>query len=433
MLKKIHFSFLAFFALALFACGTGTVTGTGPEQPENFEAITLQPGSNATEVNFNWYSNKDTENPKAFVRILYPNRVAATVTKGTSGSVSETKFRHKVTVKGLQQGVSYKYQISNDSVNWSVAYDYKTVPTGAFKFAVVGDPQLSIGNQDPNSVFADKTTAEGWAATVGKIVTEGAYFIVSAGDNVDNFSGNELEYNNLFAPAGLRNLPFAPAIGNHDANCLFAYHFNLPNEQNTKPLDCSSIGGDWSAANSDLGNYFYIYNRVLFIALNTSPFPAPYAGSADGYIAAFDATIKTAKAANTGKYDWIIVHHHKSTQSVGNHAANTDIQAYVNAGFEKLMTTYGVDLVFAGHDHIFVRTISEGVVYMTITTASGLKFYPPSITPDSPKWPAGYVFDAQNKEPEYTIVEVNGATMTVTTKTITGKQVDFLTLHKRNL
>ncbi|MCL1967801.1 MAG: metallophosphoesterase [Fibromonadales bacterium] len=429
MFKKSYISFLAFFALALFACGTGTVS-IGTEQAENFETITLQPGSNATEVNFNWYSSKDTDRNKSFVRIL-SNRTAATVTEGTSESVSATKLRHKATAKGLQQGTSYKYQISNDGVSWSAAYDYKTVPTGAFKFAVVGDPQLSTGNQDQSSIFADKTTAEGWAATVGKIVLEGAYFIVSAGDHVDNFNGNELEYNNLFAPAGLRNLPFAPTMGNHDANCLFAYHFNLPSEQNTKPLDCSSIGGDWSAANSDLGNYFYLYNRVLFVALNTTPYPD--ASSAQKYVAAFDATIRAAKAANAEKYDWIIVHHHKSTQSVGIHANDQDIQTYVDAGFEKLMTTHGVDLVLAGHDHIFVRTESEGIVYMTVTTASGLKFYPPRITENSPKWPTGIVKWEQNKEPEYTIVEVNGTTMTLTTKTITGKQVDFLTLPKRNL
>jgi len=378
-----------------------------------FEAITLQPGSDVTEVNFNWYSNKDGK--KSFVRI------SDNVIAGTSEVVSETKLRHRVTVKGLKQGASYKYQLSNDSVNWSAAYNYKTVPAGKFKFAVVGDPQLTMGMQDSASIFANKTTAEGWAATVGKIVSEGAYFIISAGDQVDTFEGNEAEYNNFFAPAGLRNLPIAPTLGNHDTHCLFAYHFNLPNEQNSKPLVCSSTGAAWSEANSDLGNYYYAYNRVLFIALNTSPYPAE--GSAGNYISAFDATIKAAKAANAGKYDWIIVHHHKSTRSAATHAADADIKAYVDAGFEKLMETHGVDLVFAGHDHIFVRSQDKkGPVYMTLTTAGGLKYYPVSVTPANAQ---NY---KQNFLPEYTIVEVNGKTITVTTKTVTGNVVDRFTL-----
>jgi len=403
---------LALFTLVFFAVSQAS---------GGFETITLQPGSDATEVNFNWHSIKNSDSQKSFVRILYPpDKLIAKTEKGTSESVSATKLRHKVTVKGLQQGTSYKYQVSNDSVNWSIAYDYKTLPTGKFKFAVVGDPQI-----------ADKTTAEGWATTVDRIVSEGAYFIVSAGDHVDAVNGNELEYDKFFAPAGLRNLPFAPAVGNHDAHCLFAYHFNLPNEQNSKPLVCSSYGPAWSAANSDLGNYYYIYNRVLFIALNTSPYPN--ASSAGNYISAFDATIKAAKAANAGKYDWIIVHHHKSTQSVAIHASDADIQAYVDAGFEKLMSKHGIDLVFAGHDHIFVRSQDNGIVYMTVSTAGGLKYYQPSIAPNTPKWPVGMLNYMQNQVPEYTIVEVDGKTMTITTKTITGKQVDFLTLPKRNL
>jgi len=333
------------------------------------------------------------------------------------------------------------------------------VPAGAFKFAVVGDPQLTTDLQEP-----------GWAATVDKIVSEGAYFIVSTGDHVDFVDGNELEYDKFFAPAGLRNLPFAPAVGNHDAHCLFAYHFNLPNEQNFKPLTCSSTGAEWSAANSGVGNYYYTYNRVLFIALNTSPYPD--ANSASNYISAFDAAIRAAKAANAGKYDWIIVQHHKSTQSVAIHASDTDIQSYVDAGFEKLMTKHGVDLVFAGHDHIFVRSKllkqgdgdahsveskdNKGTIYVTVTTAGGLKYYPAFIAlvnnqnypyladgsrgqtalakgiSNKQKWPLGMFNYSQNQLPEYTIVEVNGATMTVTTKTITGKLVDKFTANASN-
>jgi len=29
---------------------------------------------------------------------------------------------------------------------------------------------------------------------------------------------------------------------------------------------------------------------------------------------------------------------------------------YVEAGFEKLMDTYGVDVVLAGHDHVYARS-----------------------------------------------------------------------------
>jgi hypothetical protein len=64
----------------------------------------------------------------------------------------------------------------------------------------------------------------------------------------------------------------------------------------------------------------------------------------------------------------------------------------VQAGFEQMMTEKGVDLVFSGHDHIYVRTHllkwdaskgysvqsadGKGTVYLTLSTSGGIKFYP---------------------------------------------------------
>jgi 3',5'-cyclic AMP phosphodiesterase CpdA len=101
-------------------------------------------------------------------------------------------------------------------------------------------------------------------------------------------------------------------------------------------------------------------------------------------------------------YDWLIVQHHKSTASVGDHLADKDIQYYVEAGFERVMSEQGVDFVLAGHDHVYARSYplsgrGGGLVsvpnkefpaasgstwknpgdpiYLTFTTASGLKYY----------------------------------------------------------
>mgnify|MGYP000205338341 CR=1 FL=1 len=40
----------------------------------------------------------------------------------------------------------------------------------------------------------------------------------------------------------------------------------------------------------------------------------------------------------------LIVTHHKSTQTVAKHAADSDIENYVDAGFEKVMDEFNVDL-----------------------------------------------------------------------------------------
>jgi 3',5'-cyclic AMP phosphodiesterase CpdA len=451
------------------SCSSYTKTTVSSIEATFFEMIGLSPGSDATELNFNWYSDNVTGINKSFVRILDTDNTLVKTEEGASGAASANKLWHKVTVKGLLQGTQYKYQISNDSVNWSTAYNYKTVPTGIFKFAVVGDAQLTDSMQDNASAFANRTTADGWATTVDKVVSEGASFIISCGDQVDQTSlDSEIEYNHFYAPTDLRNLPFAPAVGNHDRHCLFMYHFNLPNDQtkiNYPIEDCTDAENNSFVEN--VANYYYLYNRVLFIALNTSSYPSSVT-TAKSYITAFNNTIQAAKTANAGKYDWIIVHHHKSTQSVAVHASDTDIQYYVEAGFERLMTKHGVNLVFAGHDHIYARSklmkqddsdaysiVSQdkGTTYVTVTTSSGLKYYPAFVAyidnkdypyladgttgkielaggeKNTEKWPLGMYFYKQNQLPEYTIVEINGTAMTVTTKTITGQQVDTFTLN----
>jgi len=288
---------------------------------------------------------------------------------GISGPASEGKYFHKATARNLKPNTEYAYRVSSDSSKWSVEYKFKTPQAEAFKFAVVGDPQLT----------SDESVVMGWNATVEKIKAAGVDFILSVGDQVDS-AGSEKQYENFFAPPALRSIPFAPTQGNHDRHKIFQYHFNLPNEQSE-------------------GNYFYLYNNVLFVALNTSGYVSSVE-EAMPYIESFDATLAAAKAMYAGKYKWLIVQHHKSTRSVAVHAADLDIKYFVEAGFEKLMDKHNVNFVLAGHDHIYVRSDK----YITFTTASGLKYY--DVSNDSL---LAFVDKyAQNKVPGYGIFEVVG-------------------------
>jgi hypothetical protein len=233
-----------------------------------------------------------------------------------------------------------------------------------------------------------------------KIMAKGVSFIASGGDQVDKSAGDEVEYTNFFAPPGLRNLPFAPVSGNHDNHLNFNYHYNLPNAQNFPNETVATETGR---------NYFYLYNNILFVVLNTAPYPTSTVEAQPG-VERFNQTLTAAKAAYAGKYDWLIVQHHKSTASVADHLADRDIQYYVEAGFEKVMSDHKVDFVLAGHDHVYARSYPlEGKdggkvsvpdktanvggkapntytnpgkpIYLTFTTGSGLKYYAVSSDP----------------------------------------------------
>jgi hypothetical protein len=373
-----------------------------------FEPITLglQPGATTSEINFNWYS-ATTDGNQSIVRILKNNKIVATKT-GTSNNASSGNRWHKVTVGNLEPNTQYTYQVSNNGTDWSKEYSYKTPPTGNFKFALVADPQVTTGSQDAASLYfsSPATTAAGWAETVSKIAATGASFIVSNGDQVDALNGNESEYNNLFAPKQLKNIPFAPVMGNHDRHCHFFYHFNLPNQASNVPA-CAS--GDLD----NMSNYYYLYNRVLFIGLNTSPYPTNTAAAAT-YISKYRNTIQAAKTAYAGQYDWIIVYHHKSTASVASHIGDADLKQYVGAGFQTMMSKEGINLVVAGHDHIYARSnLMDGVLYLTLNTAGGLKYYPANkyLPQTNEKYFASY-------KPEYTIIDVTNSTFTISTYTI---------------
>jgi hypothetical protein len=437
------------------------------------EALGLTPGATTAELNLAWYADAASGDVSQ-VRLFDGRGRLLRTARGTASPASTGKTSHKAALSGLKPDTRYRYSVSNDGINWSYEHSFKTAKADRFSFAFVGDPQLIRGEQDKTSSLfsADKTTAQGWKDTMAKIAAARVDFIAGVGDQVDKTSGgDEVEYRNFFAPAELRAIPFAPAVGNHDRHYPFLYHYNLPNEQQFAPIvDAANSNNMETGTIEAAGHYWYLYNNALFVALNTSAYPDS-AAAAKPYIDRFDKTLSAAIAAHKGAYDWLIVQHHKSTASVAQHVADRDIQYYVEAGFEKLMDRYNVDFVLAGHDHVYARSFGMrdgnrvnmdadritnpgGAIYLTATTASGLKYYNifdaagiyvkdntayPYLADGSAgsaeylkgKYPLSTNKGIQNKKPEYTVIEVAGKTVTVNTYDIdSGTSIDAFTVTK---
>ena len=410
-------SFINLKAVAEDGTETNTelfVMGAIPEIPFAAESLTLQPGNTARDINFNWYSDRNSDNNASSVKIAMKSAMNgnafptdAIIVEGTVGDASVGKFWHKASIVGLEINTEYVYSVSNDKNIYSDIYEFKTSPANAFRFAVTGDPQLTEGLQDNTSGRRDETTLKGWQDTMAAIAARGVEFIAGVGDQVDlTNNGSEAEYTNFYAPNALRSIPFAPAIGNHDRHYLFNYHWNIPNEMSFTPIiNAGNAANQQYQIMEVAGNYWYAYNNALFVVLNDSGYPEnkEVAGM---YITNFRATLTAAVTANPG-YTWLFVQHHKSTASVADHCADRDIQYYVEAGFERLMDEFNVDFVLAGHDHVYARSYPmfngspdktgtvipidnspisggdgapgavnpNGTVYFTTTTASGLKYY----------------------------------------------------------
>ncbi len=334
----------------------------------------LNPGKNNSEMNFNWLSGNEVGTNKSVVRLL-KGYYHIKDFKGTYGAAGDNR-QHKVTVMDLEPDVEYTYRVSNDSTNWSVPYTFKTAPKGSFKFAAVADIQPSCSEACPTDEGSEIYM---WGKTLTEIANAGATLIVNAGDHAMN--GREIEYEGYFYPSQLRSIPTAPVMGNHDTYASgtyaknFKYHFNLPN----------IIYG--TAPYTEQANYYFLYNRVLFIGLNTSDESSSDTNAynnASKFITDFKKTFVAAKKAHSPtQYDFIVVSHHRTTNSIqgGSHALEATTLAYQDAGLQRIMTENGVDLVITGHDHIYVRsklmyndtvsTNGTGTYYLTIKPGSG--------------------------------------------------------------
>jgi predicted nucleic acid-binding Zn-ribbon protein len=457
------------------SCGDVTVSNPPLTYGTRFDPQMhgLTPGATTESVNLNWWSTTTaaTSGTTTKVRLFDSEENLIKTIDGTYTNISNPASRrqHKATLTGLFPNTTYKYSVSNNGNDWSNHYTYKTpANVGAWRFAAVSDIQI------PTSGGTDVTNR--WKATAAKIADEGASFITSSGDQVDAITGHvEAEYTNFFSPPQLRSIPLAPVIGNHDNHSQYFNYYNMPN-----------LSGSAGTSTAGSGNYYYLYNNILFVALNTGG-PGPTSvNAAAPHITAFRTAIQNAKAAYPNQYDWIIVQHHKSTASVASHTGDNDIMYYVNAGFETLMCTEGVDLVLAGHDHIYVRShlmtcdedflatknsarvgkgfsvrsndVNEGAtgtMYLTLPSGSAMKVYSAWSAGSNANYPllADYSIGAAtitsqgssnaNKRPlsyswhsntptatsEYLIFDVNGANMTVKNiRTGTGQVIDEFNL-----
>ncbi|MCI6887758.1 MAG: metallophosphoesterase [Lachnospiraceae bacterium] len=426
------------------------------------ETLILTPADTTASLNLNWYCNaNETGTSQAWFQTDGQSPIVVNAVKA---GASVGKLSCKATVSGLSAGKVYRYWISNDNgETWSKEYTYQVPAEGAFSFAFVGDPQLNNGEQDKSSAqfSADRTTKQGWADTLSQIEQHDVDFIASAGDQVDTTKeGKETEYVDFTDPSQMQKYAFAASVGNHDRHTPFLYHYNLPNIVKADSKIAEITGSSQSqAAVETTGNYYYMVNNALFVVLNDSAYPQN-TEQAVPFIQLFDQTLQAAVTAHPD-YQWLFVQHHKSTESAAQHVADRDIQYYVEAGFEKLMDKYKVDVVLAGHDHVYVRSYAmynsqrvsddssslvnpQGTIYLTCNTGSGLKYY--NIF-DSEKiyvkdndaypylangmtgsqeylkgvYPMGTNVAVQNKIPGYTIVTVDGGNVTMTTYSTYGQ------------
>ncbi len=387
-------------------------------------SISMNPGSNATEMNFTWYAN---DSAAGTLRIAKKNELVdgampenvKTVTAAAAQANKSGFYSNQCTVTGLEPDTEYAYQLVNGEKT-SEIHTFKTAKSGAFKFLFAGDPQLGASG----NVTKDQN---GWATTLKAAVENvpDAAFLLSAGDQVNSATA-ENQYSAYLEQAQLYSLPVATVVGNHDSDSnSYDQHFNVPNESDKGKTNASA-------------DYWFRYGNTLFLVLNVNNMR-----TAEHKAFMEDAISKNTDAA------WKVVAMHHSVYSVANHATEGDILQRRNE-LVPVFKDLDIDVVLQGHDHVYVRsymmdgltpvtdaaeydtdamnsvTDTKNILYITANSASGSKYY----TIQNQEFPYAAV-KSQERIPTYSEVSVSDTQFKITTyRTNDGSVLDTFTINR---
>ena len=238
--------------------------------------------------------------------------------------------RHTVTIKGLQPNTKYSYRIGDaDKGWWSDAGVINTADNSdSLSFFHMSDPQSTTEKQY-NKVF-------GPALQFATSNHDGD-FILGTGDFVDD-GRSFIQWQRMFNSATdvFMSTPVMALAGNHEAKGDYAldYYFNFE----TAPEQDRTSGVYYS----------FDYNNAHFAILDSNKL-----GDDEGLSA---EQIEWLKAdMNASDADWKFVALHKAPYSNGSHYDDDDVIA-IREQLMTLMPELGIDIVFQGHDHVFMRT-----------------------------------------------------------------------------
>ncbi len=293
-------------------------------------------------------------------------------------SVEYEMTRHIVKLTGLEPGTRYCYRIGDAERGW---------------WSDVGVLETADNSREVSFLHVTDTQAQNsrqfdvWAnlLRVAKDTVD-FDFLLSTGDQVD--MGSNMRLWTFFANNAsdtLMSTPFMPTAGNHESmsGSEFALdeNFALP-----------------SAPEQDRTEgvyYSFDYNNVHIAVLNANNL-----GEDDTFNAEQIEWLKEDMTSSDA--EWKFVATHKAVYSNGSHYDDDDVIA-MREQLSKLMPELDIDMVFQGHDHVYLRTDAmvnnkvvepeetditfegrdytakidpQGTIY-TITGCAGVKYYLP--------------------------------------------------------
>lgn len=314
-----------------------TITiGKDPKTSKAFRWFTLEHAENSVII---YSKNEDFSDSKEINALCEDILIPKTVMNlGPMSTYKPVKiYKYSAVISDLDLNISYYYKVGSKIKNVFSKTEKFSTSKGEdkFTFITVADSQGMIKHD--YDVFLQALNA-----SVSKF--KDSEFICHLGDFVDD--GNNEDYWSwiLDDPVWMQKT-FIPLAGNHEARVnptimksgvdnSIKIHFNMQNI----PTQDRSAGFYHS----------FVYSCVTFIVINTNDIDK------DGKLSEkqYNWAIKTAKNAST---KWKIALMHKSPYSNGPHHNDDDVKS-ITEQINSFCSIGGIDLVLAGHDHVYVRT-----------------------------------------------------------------------------
>lgn len=381
---------------------SSTDTQTTADAQEDSICITV--GADETQRNITWFSPYSDQDAAVQYAVKEGDNFPETYKESVASVASKDDYYYcHATMTNLAADTEYIYRFRNGEII-SKTYTFSTGDTGAFNFLFVGDPQIGASGNAA-------TDGDNWEVTLNTALNHfpDTHFLVSAGDQV-NSAGNESEYAEYLSPEVMTSLTTATIVGNHDTGSrAHNRHFYDPNTtaSNGQKYGATSAGSD----------YWYIYNDVLFINLNTNNL------SSAEHKAFMEDVIK-----QNPHVLWKVVVFHHSIYSAAGHALNGDVLT-LREELVPVFTELDIDVVLMGHDHVYVRsymmdgftpdsengvqssvTDPSGILYLTACSSSGSKYY--TLLNSDFEYAAVKI---QENIPNYTNIQVTPTTLKIST------------------
>ncbi|MDP8255193.1 MAG: metallophosphoesterase family protein [Candidatus Alcyoniella australis] len=289
---------------------------------------------------------------------------------------------HEVELVDLDLGTNYEYVVRSNGEQ-SPMHSFATAPAvdSPFKFAVLADSHVV---PDIHGIVVDS------------VIEADPDIVLYAGDlTVDGRNREEFD-EGFFIPGAelFAEKPIYALLGNHEKETEYFFElFSYPEPER------------W---------YSFSYGNVRFIGLDTNWLHVPGSTQYQWF------EQQLAQANEDVEVEWIVVYAHHPAYCEGWGHPGYDGEPGVRHILRPLMEQYGVDLYFSGHAHDYERGEMGGVTHIITGGAGG------ALDSFQKDWEHIVVYQPFH---HFTLVQVQGKTLTIEAQTPEGVLLDHFTLN----